>query len=70
MVEAEQEARVDPPPGPAALDVRAPVRLVPKAEKGQLKGSSKRARLQKDLDEAKEVLNEQGIETVHKAMPQ
>ena len=77
--EAKREVRVDPPPGRAALeaDERAPVKLVPQAERASSRAARKRARLQKDLDEAKqaidsseapslsiEILQDAGIEVV------
>jgi hypothetical protein len=77
--EAKREVRVDPPPGRAALeaDESAPVKLVPQAERASSRAARKRARLQKDLDEAKqaidssetpslsiEILQDAGIEVV------
>ena len=75
----KREVRVDPPPGRAALeaDERAPVKLVPQADRASSRAARKRARLQKDLDEAKqaidssetpslsiEILQDAGIEVV------
>ena len=50
MEEAKREVWVDPPPGCAALeaDERAPVKLVPQAE---------RASSRDDLDEAKQAID-------------
>ena len=77
--EAKREVRVDPPPGRAALeaDERAPVKLVPQAERASSRAARKKTRLQKDLDETKqaidssetpslsvEVLQDAGIEMV------
>ena len=77
--EAKREVRVDPPPGRAALeaDERAPVKLVPQAERASSRTARKKTRLQKDLDETKqaidssetpslsvEVLQDAGIEMV------
>ena len=57
--EAKREVRVDPPPGRAALeaDERAPVKLVPQADRASSRAARKRARLQKDLDEAKQAID-------------
>ena len=48
---ADAPAEPDPPPP-------EPVKLVPVAERANSRAAAKRARLQKDLDEAKQVLDE------------
>eukprot|EP00435_Cladocopium_sp_Y103_P056453 s836_g19.t1 len=58
--EVQEEARVDPPLRRAALeaDERAPVKLVPQADRASSRAARKRARVLEDLDEAKRALDE------------